>query len=140
MRRAGLGVIVTLAVMLAGASAASGDGSQVIAAGTSDTNLPTETVWSTPKYLNYAPQLFERLRLDVGPDVELLHDGHHRMTPIEAAQLGKRLEPYRLFWLEDATPAENQDAFRLIRQHTTTPLAVGEVFNTIHDCKHLIDN
>ena len=105
-----------------------------------DAQLPTETVWSTPKYLNYAPQLFERLRLDVGPDVELLHDGHHRMTPIEAAQLGKRLEPYRLFWLEDATPAENQDAFRLIRQHTTTPLAVGEVFNTIHDCKHLIEN
>jgi len=54
MRRAGLGVIVTLAVMLAGASAASGDGSQVIAAGTSDTNLPTETVWpgsQNPPYI-----------------------------------------------------------------------------------------
>ena len=38
------------------------------------------------------------------------------MTPIEAARLGKDLEPYRLFWLEDATPAENQEAFRLIRQ------------------------
>ena len=60
----------------------------------------------------------------------LLHDVHHRLTPIEAARLGKALEPYRLFWLEDATPAENQEAFRLIRQHTTTPLAVGEIFNT----------
>jgi mannonate dehydratase len=49
------------------------------------------------------------------------------------------LEPYRPFWLEDATPAENQDAFRLIRQHTTAPLAVGEVFNTIYDCKTLIE-
>ena len=45
------------------------------------------------------------------------------------------LEPYRLFWLEDVTPAENQEAFRLIRQHTTTPLAVGEIFNTIWDCQ-----
>lgn len=62
------------------------------------------------------------------------------MTPLEAAQLGKALEPYRLFWLEDATPAENQEAFRLIRQHTTTPLAVGEIFNTIWDAKELIQN
>ncbi|MGN5480048.1 enolase C-terminal domain-like protein [Cupriavidus basilensis] len=69
-----------------------------------------------------------------------LHDAHHRLTPIEAARLGKELEPCNLFWLEDATPAENQDAFRLIRQHTTTPLAVGEVFNSIWDCKDLISN
>jgi mannonate dehydratase len=72
--------------------------------------------------------------------VHLLHDVHHRLTPIEAARLGKDLEPFRLFWMEDATPAENQEAFRLIRQHTTTPLAVGEVFNTLWDCKDLIEN
>ena len=51
---------------------------------------------------------------------------------------GKALEPHSLFWLEDPTPAENQEAFRLIRQHTTTPLAVGEVFNSIHDCRQLM--
>ena len=103
-----------------------------------DAHLPTETVWSTRKYLNYLPKLFDALRDRYGFDVELLHDGHHRMTPIEAAQLGTSLEPHRLFWLEDATPAENQEAFRLIRSHTTTPLAVGEVFNTIWDAKDLI--
>jgi mannonate dehydratase len=84
--------------------------------------------------------LFDAVRRAVGDDVHLLHDVHHRLTPIEAARLGKDLEPFRLFWLEDATPAENQDAFRLIRQHTTTPLAVGEVFNTLWDCKDLIEN
>ena len=68
----------------------------------------------------------------------LLHDVHHRLTPIEAARLGKSLEPYRLFWMEDPTPAENQECFRLIRRHTVTPIAVGEVFNTIWDCKDLI--
>ena len=72
-------------------------------------------------------------------DVHLLHDVHHRLTPIEAARLGKDLEPYHLFWLEDPAPAENAGGFRLIRQHTTTPLAVGEVFNTIWDCKQLIE-
>ena len=72
-------------------------------------------------------------------DLHLLHDAHHRLTPIEAARLGKALEPYQLFWLEDLTPAENQESFRLIRQHTTTPLAVGEIFNTIWDAKDLIE-
>ncbi len=102
--------------------------------------LPAETVWSTPKYLEVVPQLFERLRRDHGNDVELLHDAHHRLTPIEAARLARDLEPYRLFWLEDATPAENQKSFALIRKHSVTPLAVGEVFNSIWDCKHLIEN
>jgi mannonate dehydratase len=102
--------------------------------------LPQETIWSTEKYLDHAPQLFEKLRERVGFGPHLLHDVHHRLTPIEAARLGKALEPCRLFWMEDPTPAEDQDAFRLIRQHTVTPIAVGEVFNSIWDCKHLIEN
>ena len=101
--------------------------------------LPPENVWSTERYLDFAPKLFARLRQEFGPEVHLLHDVHHRLTPIEAARLGKDLEPYRLFWLEDAIPAELQEGFRLIRQHTTTPLSVGEVFNTIHDCQQLIE-
>ena len=105
-----------------------------------DAGLPSLTIWDTPKYLDFAPKLFEALRTAHGFDVHLLHDVHHRLTPIEAARLGKALEPYRLFWMEDATPAENQEAFKLIRQHTTTPLAVGEIFNTVWDCKDLIQN
>ena len=105
-----------------------------------DAALPTENIWSTEKYLDHAPQLFEALRARFGFEHHLLHDVHHRLTPIEAGRLGKALEPYRLFWMEDSTPAENQEAFRLIRQHTVTPLAVGEIFNTIWDCKDLIQN
>ena len=101
--------------------------------------MPLESVWSTERYLDFVPPLFERLRREFGFDVHLLHDVHHRLTPIEAARLGKSLEPYRLFWLEDPVPAENQAAFRTIRQHTTTPIAVGEVFNAIHDCTQLIE-
>ena len=103
-----------------------------------DASLPTENLWSTPKYLKSVPDLFAAAREALGWDVDLLHDTHHRLTPIEAARLGKDLEPYRLFWLEDTVPADNQDSFRLIRQHTTTPLAVGEIFNTIWDCRQLI--
>jgi mannonate dehydratase len=104
-----------------------------------ESELPLETTWSTPRYLDVVPRLFERLRADHGDGVELLHDAHHRLTPIEAARLARSLEPYRLFWLEDATPAENQASFELIRRHSVTPLAVGEVFNSIWDCKQLIE-
>jgi mannonate dehydratase len=104
-----------------------------------DGSLPSESPWSTEKYMSSVVPLFEKAREALGWDVHLLHDIHHRLTPIEAGRLGKDLEPYRPFWLEDATPAENQAAFRLIRQHTTSPLAVGEIFNSIWDAKQLIE-
>lgn len=100
--------------------------------------LPPEEVWSSEKYLNHIPKLFDKLREVYGDDPHLLHDVHHRLTPVEAARLGKELEPYHLFWLEDAVPAELQEGFRIIRQHTTTPLAVGEVFNSVYDVTTLM--
>lgn len=100
--------------------------------------LPAESLWSTEKYLRHVPKLFEILRTKLGDEIDLLHDVHHRLTPIQAARLGKELELLHLLWLEDAVPGELQDNFRIIRQHTTTPLAVGEVFNTVWDAEQLI--
>jgi mannonate dehydratase len=100
--------------------------------------LPEETTWSTEKYLAHVPSVFAAVREHFGPSLRLLHDVHHRLTPIEAARLGKSLEPFAPYWLEDPVRAELQEGFRLIRQHTTTPLAVGEVFNSIWDCELLI--
>jgi mannonate dehydratase len=99
---------------------------------------PTEEIWDSRAYLRFAPALFEAVRAEFGPEPPLLHDAHHRLTPREAASLGKSLEPFDLFWLEDCTPAENQQALQLVRQHTTTPLAIGEVFTTIWDCQTII--
>ncbi len=104
-----------------------------------DADMPSENIWSSERYIDHVPKLFARLREQFGFDLHLLHDVHHRLTPIEAARVGRSLEEFRLFWLEDAVPAENQEGFRLVRQHTVTPLAVGEVFNTIWDCKTLIE-
>jgi mannonate dehydratase len=103
-----------------------------------DAALPTENTWSTAHYLEHVPTVFAAVREEFGPTLRLLHDVHHRLTPIEAARLGKSLEPYNLTWMEDPVPAELQEGFRLIRQHTTTPIAVGEVFNTVWDCQQLI--
>ena len=99
---------------------------------------PEEAVWATEKYLDFAPKLFDAVREAHGFGFHLLHDVHHRLTPIEAARLGKAAEPYRLFWLEDPISEELQDGFRTIRRHTTTPIAVGEVYNSIWDCQQLI--
>lgn len=99
--------------------------------------LPAEEDWDTAAYLRHIPTVFEAVRSEFGPELPLLHDAHHRLTPIQAARLGTALEPFDLFWLEDCTPAENQEALRLVRSHTTTPLAIGEVFNTVWDYQTL---
>lgn len=101
--------------------------------------VPVEERWDTAAYLRHIPGVFEAVRGEFGPELPLLHDAHHRLTPIQAAKLGASLEPYDLFWLEDVTPAENPDALRLMRRHTTTPLAIGEVFNTVWDYKQLVE-
>lgn len=100
--------------------------------------LPVEEIWDTRAYMRHIPGVFEKVRERFGAELPLLHDAHHRLTPIQAARLGKDLEPYDLFWLEDVTPAEEQSALRLVREHTTTPLAIGEVFNSVWDCEQLI--
>jgi mannonate dehydratase len=102
--------------------------------------LPSEAEWSSELYLRHVPQLFARVRERFGDELHLLHDCHHRLTPIEAARLGKELEPFHLFWMEDPVPAELQEGFKIIRQHTTTPVATGEVFNSIWDAHDLIRN
>lgn len=102
--------------------------------------LPPEEEWSTQKYFSMVENLFSEARARLGEEVHLLHDVHSRLTPIESARLGKSLEKHKLLFLEDACIAENQDSYRVIRQHTTTPLAIGETYNTIWDCKELIQN
>jgi len=100
--------------------------------------LPEEQLWDTEAYLNFAPVYLAKVRETFGFDFHLLHDVHHRLTPIEAARFGRSVEELKLFWMEDPTPADNQEAFRLIRQHTTTPVAVGEVLSSIWDVQHLV--
>ncbi|OVE77843.1 hypothetical protein BVX99_01515 [bacterium F16] len=97
-----------------------------------------EYAWDTEKYLRFTPKLFATVREQFGDDLLFLHDAHHRMTPIEAARLAKELEPHHLFWMEDPIDEDNAEGFRTIRQHSTTPLAVGEVYNALVDYRTLI--
>ncbi|MCL6443984.1 MAG: starvation-sensing protein RspA, partial [Alicyclobacillus sp.] len=76
------------------------------------------------RYARSVPALLEHLRSRIGFEVELLHDVHERLSPIEAVRLAKAVEPYRLFFLEDALPPEQIAYFRLIRQQCATPMAM----------------
>ncbi|SNS51274.1 D-mannonate dehydratase ManD [Tropicimonas sediminicola] len=102
--------------------------------------IPKEEIWDTDLYMRYMPGALAEIRDRFGPDLKILHDVHHRLLPREAAEFAKAVEPVRLYWLEDPTPADDQDALRLLRQHSTVPIAIGEVFNSIWDCNKLIEN
>lgn len=71
---------------------------------------PTEENWDTRAYMRHLPSVFEAVRSEFGPELPLLHDGHHRMTPNQAGQLGRSLEPYDLLSLEDCTPRRTRRA------------------------------
>ncbi len=90
------------------------------------------------RYIRDTVKLFEGIREKEGYEIELVHDVHERIAPIEAIQLAKELEPFKLFFLEDALPLEQLDWFRRLREQTSIPLAEGELFNNCHEWKRLI--
>ncbi|HEY3044246.1 MAG TPA: enolase C-terminal domain-like protein [Vicinamibacterales bacterium] len=119
---------------------AGGGGGQAPAAAQNEAVGPTNprAIWEPAPYVRMVPKLFEHLRTKLGDEVELLHDVHERVTLNQAVNLCKSLEQYRLFFLEDPLPPEDNDHFRLLRQQTCTPIAMGELFNTQHEYVPLI--
>jgi len=99
---------------------------------------PRGRFWEPGPYVRMLPKLFEHLRAKLGEEVELLHDVHERITPAQAIVLCKELEKYRLFFLEDPVAPEDIGYFRIIRSQCSTPLAMGELFNSPHEFVGLI--
>ena len=91
-------------------------------------------------YVKKIPELFEHLRSELGWEVKLLHDVHEHLTPSAALQLAQRLEPVRMFFVEDILPPEQIDYFKQIRALTSTPMAMGELFTHPHEWRPLIAN
>ena len=95
-------------------------------------------VWEPKPYVRLVPKLFEHLRSKLGDQVELLHDVHERVSPNQAVQFAKAVEPFRLFFLEDPLSPEDIAWFRQMRQQCATPIAMGELFNSPHEWVGLI--
>ncbi len=107
-------------------------------------HCPPGNYFDPDAYARSVVKLFDHLRAKLGFDVELLHDVHERVAPIEAVRLAKRLEPYRLFYLEDCVAPENIEWLRILRSQSCTPIAVGELFNNPQEwvrpvSDHLVD-
>ncbi|MCL4138983.1 UNVERIFIED_CONTAM: hypothetical protein GTU68_047911, partial [Idotea baltica] len=84
-------------------------------------------------YLKSVPKMFEAVRKACGEEVELLHDIHERVAPIDAIHMIKQLEEFRPFFIEDPFSPENMKWFKKLRASTTVPLAMGELFNNINE-------
>lgn len=79
-------------------------------------------------YVEAIPKLMEHIRVKLGKDVKLIHDVHEHLSPTMAVELARRLEPYRMFYVEDLLPPELIQWYRNIKQVCSTPIAMGEIF------------
>ena len=103
-------------------------------------NTPPGSYFDPHQYARDTVKVFEHVRSTIGNDIELLHDVHERLAPIEAVRLSKNLQKYRLFFLEDALAPEQVEWFKVMRQQSTTPVAMGELFVNPQEWLHLISN
>ncbi|WP_040951306.1 enolase C-terminal domain-like protein [Gorillibacterium massiliense] len=90
------------------------------------------------QYIQNTLKLFDHVRSQVGFDLELLHDSHERISPVDAVRLAKSLEPYRPFFLEDLLSPEQDHWYEILRQQCAAPIAIGELFNNPQEWTHLI--
>jgi mannonate dehydratase len=97
-------------------------------------------VFEPTPYVNNTVRMFDYLRSKIGFDVDLIHDVHERIPPNQAIVLAKALEPYRLFFLEDALAPEDVAWFERIRAAASTPLAMGELFVNRNEWLPLVAN
>jgi mannonate dehydratase len=100
---------------------------------------PEGAYYNPREYMRRQHKMIAYVREHIGEDVELLHDVHERLQPIDAVRFAKDLEPYDLFFLEDLLAPEHIDWFRDIRSQCTTRLSMGELFNSPREWKMLIE-
>ncbi len=91
------------------------------------------SIYDPVKSVQAIVRAFEHFRSTFGWDVEVIYDVHERLPPILGLGLAKELEPFRLFFLEDLFAPEDNDYFRLVREQTSTPIAMGELYNNPHE-------
>jgi mannonate dehydratase len=100
--------------------------------------LHSAPVYEPAVYIRKAMKMFEECRKQLGDEIELLHDVHERVSPIQAVQFCKDVEKFKLFFFEDPVSPEDISWFRIIRQQCATPIAMGELFNSPHEWTPLI--
>ena len=103
-------------------------------------NPPQGAYYDPRAYARNMLGMLEHVRTQIGDEVELLHDVHERLSPIDAVGFAKDVEKFKLFYLEDILAPEHIDWLANIRQVCATPLALGELFNNPQEWKIPIEN
>src|SRR6187402_2914643 len=75
----------------------------------------------------------------VGPNIDILVDMHGRYDAVTGQAVSKQLEPLKLLWLEEQKPAENVEAYKLITESTSTPIAAGENHYLAHGFRRMLE-
>lgn len=95
--------------------------------------MPDDNTMSEYAYSSGVVKMFDLVRKEAGEEIELLHDIHERLQPMDAINLIKKLEQYRPYFIEDPFSPENNGWFELLRKQTSVPIAMGELFNSPHE-------
>jgi galactonate dehydratase len=75
---------------------------------------------------NRAIEIVEAVRSAVGPDVELMIEGHGRFDVPAAIAVARELAPFRPYWFEEPVPPESIAAVAEVRARSPVPIATGE--------------
>jgi len=101
-------------------------------------DVKQEGMWNSEAYMNDLIRITARLREALGDYIRLIHDVHGRLTPAQAVHAARALERFSLFFLEDPVDSLDADGLRMLRALCGTPLALGELFNTMAQCGPVI--
>jgi galactonate dehydratase len=81
--------------------------------------------------LELAHDILRTLRDELGPDVLILIDVHARFTASEAIRAARRLGPLNLYWWEEPTTRDRQEAVHAVAEVSPIPVATGEMYDTV---------
>jgi L-alanine-DL-glutamate epimerase-like enolase superfamily enzyme len=79
------------------------------------------------------------VREAVGEKVDILIDVNWAWTPSQAMAIGRMLEPYGIYWLEDPLESEDPDDLARVANALDMPVAVGETFCTKQGFRPLLE-
>jgi L-alanine-DL-glutamate epimerase-like enolase superfamily enzyme len=96
------------------------------------TQMKTQLALPAPTNAPLEVQRIKLIREAIGPKIDLMCDINQRWDVRQAISIGKLVEQYHLFWLEDVTAHDDYAGLARVTAVLDTPVAGGEyVYGTV---------